>query len=373
MAMQFVRFEEQHLDAVRRFNARMRAGGVEDLFLIEEKQCAAPASEAAPVRSERILAVDGEEVRGSYIVQWREYRVAGENRRLGNYQTPVSEGIIDKKHTAAGLLMTRYALSSNPYWYTVGMGGLERPLPRMLKSMGWHLSLVPFRFRIHRPARFFREIRHLRTTAARRTALNTLAWTGAGWAGVKGLELARRLPSHPAAGLRLETVARFDEWADGLWERVRDRFPFAGMRTAAHLNALYAPEDGRYRRVRISSGERLLGWAVLLRQPMKENKYFGNMTAGVLADCLAAPEDLAAVAGAASRAMEELDIDVAFANPLHAACLEGLHKAGFLAGPTNYGFGLSKAITGLLDPIDLPALHLMRGDGDGLSNFGANH
>ena len=190
----------------------MRAGGVDDRYLIEETPSAQPGPEPAPIYSERLLATGTEEVRGGYIAQWRDYRVAGETRRLGNYQSPISEGIIDKKHTTAALLMIRHALVANPYWYTVGMGGLERPLPRILKSLGWHVSLVPFRFRIHHPARFFRDIRHLRTTAARRAALNLLSWTGVGWAGMRGLELVRALPSHPATGLRVETISRFDEW-----------------------------------------------------------------------------------------------------------------------------------------------------------------
>jgi hypothetical protein len=114
---------------------------------------------------------------------------------------------------------------------------------------------------------------------------------------------------------------------------------------------------------------------VLLRQPLQENKYFGNMTAGVLADCLARPVDMAAVAGAASQRMRELDMDMGLANPIHVACLDGLHRSGWIAGPTNYGFALSKAVMALLGPVEtaLPAMHLMRGDGDGLSNFGANH
>ena len=137
------------------------------------------------------------------------------------------------------------------------------------------------------------------------------------------------------------------------------------------MNALYPVSDPRYHRLRIHSGSRLLGWAVLLRHELRENPYFGNMTAGVLADGLAAPAGLASLAGAASRHMEGLAVDVGFANPLHAACLDGLHRAGFLAGPTNYGFGISKALCALLSPViaALPSMHLMRADGDGLSNF----
>src|SRR5262249_38702961 len=147
-----------------------------------------------PVFSERVVALDHEsEVRGSYIVQWRNYWVEGESRRLGNYQTPISEGIIDKKHTATGVSLTRYALSTHPDWYTTGMGGLDRPLPRLVKSLGWQLALVPFLFRINRPFSFLRDFRYFRANVARQMALYSLAYTGTGWLGVRALDAFRAL------------------------------------------------------------------------------------------------------------------------------------------------------------------------------------
>ncbi len=371
MAIQFARYTAEHVAAVQRFNSRMRAGGVAEVFLLEDQPGTPPPP---PVWSERILAIENGEVRGGYLIQWRDYYVAGQTRRLGNYQTPISEGIIEKKYTAFAVVMLRHALSTNPLLYTVGMGGIERPLPRMLAGTGWHVSLVPFRFRVHRPAKFFREIRRLRTSAARRAALDTLAWSGAGWLGIRGMELMRAFPSHPAAGVRTEPVEEFGAWADELWEKEKAAFPFAAVRTAAHLNALY-PREKPYRRFRVFRGSKLIGWMVLLSQRMKESSNFGNMSAGVLVDCFAAPSDLASVGAAASRELHRMDVDFSFANPVHAGLLEGLRRSGYLSGPTNYGLGLSKQLAGLLGPAEtaLPSSHLMRGDGDGLSNFGSEH
>lgn len=376
MATRFERLDNLYLPAIRRFNARMRAGGVEELFMIEEPAQVSPVDESAPIWSERILAIDDQgEVRGSYIVQWRDYWVDGAVRRLGNYQTPLSEGIIDKKYAAIGVLLTRHALASNPDWYTVGMGGLDRPLPRMLKTLGWQLEAVPFFFHIDRPSRFFRQIRHLRKKPVNRLGLNVLAFSGAGWLGVRSLDWIRAW-SAPRQRLRMETVPRFGEAADAHWEQWKTGYRFAAVRTAGNLNHLYRPEDPRYRRLMIWDGSRLLGWAVLLRQPMQDNKYFGNMTVGVLADCLAAPGDLPAVIRAAAAGFADMDVDVSIANPLHAGVLEGLRQSGFLAGPTNFGFGLSRSMASLLQaPVSGAAsgIHIMRGDGDGLANFGGPH
>lgn len=367
-------FESRHLNGVRRFNERLRAAGVEPAFLIGLDELSTLAPRSSPVSTERILAVDGDEVRGGYLVQWRDFLVAGEVRRLGNYQTPVSEGIVNKQFASVGLVLLKYALRASPYWYTVGMGGLERPLPRILKSLQWHLQLVPLWLRVHRASAFLREIRYLRSTAARRFALGTLRWTGAGWLGLQVLGglAAARLPSIRIAA---EPFVQFDQWADTFWDEVSAEFPFAAVRKAKVLNALYPPSDPRYRRLRITVDGRPAGWVVLLRQALQDNRYFGNMTAGVIADCLAAPADILAVLLAASRELDSMGVDFSFANPLHAACDDALRRIGYRTAPTNYGFGLSKPLAALLNPLDtcLRMSHLMRGDGDGLSNFGANH
>jgi hypothetical protein len=371
MALRFANITADHLPAIRRFNTRMRAGGVDAAYLIEESAPAADPDRTAPVYSDRIVALDPDgEVRGGYIGQWRDYWVDGEIRRLGNYQSPISEGIIDKKYTATGVVITRHALATHPYWHTTGMGGLDRPLPRMLKSLGWQLAPVPFLFRVNRPGAFFREFRYFRSRAAVQAGMYALAYSGAGWLGVRALDVWQAL-RYPAPKLRLESVDRFDEVADAHWERCKTHFRFAAVRSAAHLNHLYRPGDGRFQRLLFWEGARLAGWAVLLRYTMRDNKYFGNLTTGVLADCLAMPEDLPAVAHAAGHALAGSGVDVSLANATHEGVLEGLRRAGFRSGPTNYGVGLSKPMAALLRPEGgaQPGMLLMRGDGDGLSNF----
>jgi len=51
--------------------------------------------------------------------------------------------------------------------------------------------------------------------------------------------------------------------------------------------------------------------------------------------------------------------------------LKAGYCAGFLRGPSNYGFGMSKQLTRLLDPIEAhgPRMHVTRGDGDGRVNL----
>ncbi len=367
------RYEPRHLDGVLRFNRRMRAQGVESEYLLPEHIPDSTLSlRAGPIATEHIVAVDGDEIRGGYIGQWRDFQVAGKVLRAANLQTPISEGIVDKRYTAMGLVLLKHALQSNPYWYTVGMGGLDRPWPKLLKTFGWRLQLVPFWLRVHRANTFLREIRDLRRSASRRAVVQVLRLSGIGWLGVRGLEITAAIRTSRSR-FKSDLVDRFGEWADELWMSIGPQFPFAGVRSAAVLNALYPPEDLRFRRCRVKVEGRSAGWVVLLRHALHDNRYFGDMRAGIIVDCLAAPRDFDSVLLAASRELDQMDVDFSFANPQHFAINEALGRAGYIRGPSNYGFGISKALAALLSPLEqtIPNAHLMRGDGDGLANFRA--
>src|SRR2546430_6493122 len=90
------------------------------------------------------------------------------------------------------LRMVRDALARQPRLYALGMGGWAKPLPQMLKRLGWRMCAVPFHFKVVHPCAFLRNIRALRTTRLRRLALDAAAVTGMGWLGMKALGIARR-------------------------------------------------------------------------------------------------------------------------------------------------------------------------------------
>ena len=86
------------------------------------------------------MAVDGNNVHGAYLIQWQDFLVRGERQRLGGYQLPLSEGIVDKRYTHVGALILKTALRNHALLFTTGMGGIDLPHPRMLKGLGWYLD-----------------------------------------------------------------------------------------------------------------------------------------------------------------------------------------------------------------------------------------
>ena len=156
--IRIVPFTEQEVGATTAFNARMRAGAAPTDFLLPES---APAKRLGPpsgVSATQFLAMEDGEARGGFhrttasgLAEWIRTEVA-------NYQSPLSEGICDKKYGLVGMQMIRYIQQQRPYLFVVGMGDPANPLPRLLRASSWTVFPVPFLFRVENAGRFLREI-----------------------------------------------------------------------------------------------------------------------------------------------------------------------------------------------------------------------
>ena len=212
-----------------------------------------------------------------------------------------------------------------------------------------------------------RQIAPLRQSGARRTLASIAAATGTGYLGIKGLHWLR---TKNVSGVGWEVLTGFDTWADDLWKQCAPLYPLIADRSAATLNVLY-PANKNLVCLRIMRGTETLGWAVLLDTQMRDNKYFGNLRVGTIADSLATPENAASMVQAATRALEERGVDLIVANHSNADWGKALRSSGYLQGPSNFIFGASKPLAERLAPIETnrDRVYLMRGDGDGPVNL----
>src|SRR5512133_2372303 len=145
MSISIVRYTPEWKRALDAFHARLRAAGVSAAMAFGEE----------PERCGCLyLATEAGEVRGGYILNEQEFAIDGAPRCVAHYRLPLSEGIVDKAYAAVGAQLLRHAMKTQPFLYALGMGGLENPLPRMLRAMRWGLYVVRFRFRVLRPHRF---------------------------------------------------------------------------------------------------------------------------------------------------------------------------------------------------------------------------
>jgi hypothetical protein len=170
-----------------------------------------------------------------------------------------------------------------------------------------------------------------------------------------------------APDVRADHVRGFSRWADGLWEQCKEQYAMIAVRDSETLNILYPADSERFLCYKVTCGDAVIGWFVLLDTPMHNNKHFGNLRVGSIVDCLALPEDASTVIGAATGLLEERAVDLIVSNQTHAAWSTAFRNAGFLPGPSNFLFAASKDLAELLRPFEVKVAqsHFTRGDGDG--------
>lgn len=369
MAIAIHPYTEQHIPAVKAFNLRLAAGGVAPEFHFPESNVPhwLPRLPGRRIFQQYYVALEGDIVRGAFILKHQGFYVQGEMRPVVYYHLPISEGIVNKAYASVGVHMLRSAMKLEPMLFALGMGGFDRPLPQMLKAMGWTLNEVPFYFRMVHPARCLRQIAPLRQSFGRRVLSDVAAFTGSGWIGVKTLDaLKKRL----SPDVNSEAVSSFGAWAGEIWQSSRGAYSMVANRDSTTLDVLY-PAGKNFLCLKVSRGPKVVGWAVMLDTHMQGSKYFGNLRVGSIADAFSTPEDAAAVVQAATGFLEGRGVDLIVSNQSHAAWTAALSSTGFLPGPSNFIFAASKPLAELLAPFDhtRDQIFLNRGDGDGPVNL----
>ena len=353
------------IPAVRAFNTRLTSGASTPDFLLDERT--ASNGTHGPIAKDRYLVVDGGDVRGGFIMQRQPFWIGGDLPTVANYQAPISEGLVDRRYAYLGMLMLKEALRADPLIFCLGMGGLDRPFPRLLAAMGWRLGTVPFLFRIARPRRVLRELSVLRRDPPRRLVADVLAHTGLASAAGALLRLGTRIAAARLPHVRVDRVGAWGTWADEVWEDSRGAYAMAAVRDAEGLEALYPPDDQRCQSLRVSDGERVVGWAVLCDTHMQRHPHFGDLRVGTVLDCGARPGYEAAVARVAGQRLEEEGAELVITNQGHATWAAAFRRAGFFTGPSNYVLALSRPLADLVSAQDdgFHRIHATRGDADG--------
>ena len=365
-------YSENHIAAVKDFNRRLKAGGAPPDYVFSESPIPTwlPATPDAPVYNEYYLALENGIVRGTYVLKHQKFSFRGEIRPIVYIHHPFSEGIVDKKYAHVGVQMLMHIVRSHHLVYALGMGGYDRPLPRMLMALNWSHRPVPFYFRVCHPARFLRNMLALRQSNFKRLVADFAAFSGAGWIGLQAVQGITGF-----SGLRRRadavTVEEFDDWADEIWNNCVADFAMIAVRDAPALRALYPPLNTNFNRLKISARGRPLGWAVIADTQNRKHPQYGDLKVGTILDGLCRPEHTTTVVAGATRALMDCNVDVITSNQSHRAWVRALKDCGFLKGPSNFIFAASKPLSQMLDPFDqtFSLVHLNRGDGDSLLKY----
>lgn len=378
MAFRIERFPDtpEARAAAKRFNERLIQGGETEFELMESPFSRhRPEGVGGPMWQQYFLALEEgkeapAEVRGGYLLQYQAYaRGKSGSTPHAFLRLPLSEGVVNKSYAAVGMLLLRDAMKREPNLCSLGMGGAQRPLPRLMAGLGWHVEEVPFRFLVLRPFAFLRNARVLRNKRYMAPVCDAAAFSGLGWLGLKALQFRPSAKQEP--GITVTCEPDFGPWADAVWERSAPHYSICGERNQKLLNLLYPPDDPRWIRCVVRRNGEPIGWALMLCTDANNHKQFGNMRLGSIADCLSAPKDAGLIIRAAVAELRKRGADVIVTNQLHKDWNAALKATGFLSGPSNFVWAISPGLKKQLEPLDnsLSSAHINRGDGDGPINL----
>jgi hypothetical protein len=217
-----------------------------------------------------------------------------------------------------------------------------------------------------------RKNRYLRSSPRNALALDALAWSGAGWLGLKALHGALSLRGGRSPGLEVEVVERFDDWADELFERCIARYRVLATRDAATMNALLP--QGSWPpaiRLRVRRRGEDVGWAAVMDNALEDDRRFGDLRVGTVIDGLAQPDDAPDVVAAATRFLSDRGVDILCSNQSHPRWIEGFARAGYAILKDRRYFAASPELQKALEPFEetRQGLHLTNLDGHGPHGF----
>ncbi len=262
-------FTAERIPAVEEFNLRLQSGGKRDKFQTDVAYWL-PKLPGRKIFQEFYLVVEDGFIRGGYILKHQRFYFKNRMITIGNYQLPVSEGIVNRDYNLVALLILRDALKKQPYLFGLGMGSLDAPIAQIFKSMKWSFYVVPFYAKVLHPFNFFRHIAYLRKTRARRALLNMLAYTGIGAIAVKLFQnLLQARYAREEFSAEATEINEFGPWADELWNSCKGQYSMIAERDAETNNILYPSRLEKFIRLKITRGGKPLGWVVLLDTQMQ--------------------------------------------------------------------------------------------------------
>lgn len=368
MKIRFRRVEPGDAGAIARLNARFHAAGLEHVVGNEPAGAPEPSLDDRPIIERMFVAADDEdEIRGAVWLREQRFACREGIVRAGWMIYPLSESLIDPRFAGVPGTLLFGLRREQPRLMALGMGGDEGPFAKLLASARWHSRLVPFFFRMLRPARVLRRLSVARATAPRRIMSDVLAASGLAWLGNGIATGVQRAIEGPRGGpVRATAVDHFEEWADEVWENSHRDYGFVAVRDAQLLEALYPADFAPLTRLRITRDGRDLGWACVQAvnaQGSWLEPHFGDLRVGILTDAFARPKDAPAVLAAGLRALLDERVDLVVTNQTHPVWCRAARGQGFWPGPSTLAFSWSPAADELIGPAE--EVHMTRSDGDG--------
>jgi hypothetical protein len=373
--IEIVPYRADLIPEVQAFNARLRSAGVDMAFgvrsLLRETNVVPARLPGSGLFEEPFLAVEGQAVRGGYVLQHQDFRLNGAVSSIGLFRHPLSESTADRRYALVAPLLLRDALKRQPLLHGVGIGGNDVAAARLLKTAGFTIVRVPLYVRIEHASRVLRQLRILRRSPLRRLASDVAAATGIGAVGFGLLQRNRADRNKPDRRASARMLPSFDSWADDIWAASQGEIDFGAVRDHLVLEQLYNVPGNRFLKVVIEDDTGPCGWVVCLATQFHRHNMFGDLKIGSIVDCLVRPGYQGALIDAAVERLRQEDVDLIVTNQSLTALGLALRGAGFLSGPSNFLLAASPRLADRLPSLqrDLGRVHVNRGAGQTAANL----
>ncbi len=362
MPAKTILLSESEVEGVKAFNARMAAANAPADFVAESVD---GVQSSALISKRQYVVVDGADVRGGVLKVEYPAWLNGSPAVATNYQSPISEGIIDTKYSLTAMVLVKFMQRAGSRSFIVGMGDERNPLPRLLRAAGWSVEPIPFFFHVCRPNRFLSELRLLQDDPKRRILAKLATMTGGGWLAIHALQSRGILGGAASRRYTIRHVTEWGAWADTLWERFRNACSFGVMRDRQTLMELYPAADPRLLRFLVERDGEPVGWTACFNSQMNGHAFFGNLRVATILDCIAAPEHASSLIALTTRALDSAHADLVVSNQTHRNWVHAFRRCGFLTSKSNYLLAMSPALAQEANRSGSDRIHVTRGDGDG--------
>jgi len=314
-----------------------------------------------------ILTENNNTIRAGYNLKYQWFKINDDLVQLGYYYNPVTAGLFNKKYNICGILLLNDANKKKSDLFSLGMGGLSEPLPKLLKGMKWELEKIPFFFKIINPYSFLKNIKYFRSTKLRSIFIDILTVSGLGWLCIKLITFIYYIFNFKTKKneLNYEEIKIVDKNFDEVWEKTKKHNSFIAVRNSKYLNALYS--EKRFIKLKFYYKNQIVGWSISLCTKLNNHKQFGNMQLGSIIDCLSLKNYEGEIIAKTTEILEKKGSNLIVSNQSHIFWQNALRKNVFLKGVSNFIFASSKSLNDKIK--DKSHKHITRGDGDGPINL----
>jgi len=370
--MELVEFSEQHAQGYRRFLEQIAGNGAVTSDLPFSYYLPSPD---ISVKRHLVLeeGSDGATVVGAVDIKLQNYSVAGETTRIAVVKYPVSLGIVDPKYATVGVFIFTKLAQAYPLNFLLGMGRPEvSRIAQLVAAMGWTLNPIPYFLLPVRLGPLVQEAvsgRALLASLAR--IVGALRLFDAGDALLR-LAFSRRRRS--GDGIRVESVAEFDESLDGFWRDYSQEVGFSLVRDRNQMNSIFPSHIPEFEKLALFRGDRLVGFAVLLVPDPEGPGRFSAMKIATLVEANFLDRYLEDGVAALTRYLVQRDLNAVIANTPHRKTILSLRNCGFIERLTSFYLATSRELQGFLDghDVQLDDAIVTRGDGDGPIGLGVD-